>query len=234
MNEPRRKFSLRMLVFIGSPKLAEKANRILRKGRMPILYVLRGQGTAQSEAMDVLGLDGGTKAVVLGVLPQPFAAAMLGRLNEELGLGRPNTGIAFTTAITGISSPAMQMLNETLREEIKKTMEDDTRQMTQSSPYSLVVAAVNRGFSGEVMDAARAAGAGGGTVLHARQTGGEEAMRFWGVALQEEKELVLVLAAADTKIAIMRAISEACGPRSEARGIVMSTPIDAIVGLEED
>ena len=40
--------------------------------------------------------------------------------------------------------------------------------------YVLIVAAVNIGFSGDVMDAAKAAGASGGTVIHSRWIRNEE------------------------------------------------------------
>ena len=57
--------------------------------------------------------------------------------------------------------------------------------------FELIVAIVNRGFSDLVMDAARKAGASGGTILHGRGTGVHEAAQFFGVAIQPEKELVL-------------------------------------------
>ena len=37
--------------------------------------------------------------------------------------------------------------------------------------HALIVATVNRGYSAEVMSAAKEAGAGGGTVVHSRQIG---------------------------------------------------------------
>lgn len=233
MNEPHKRFPLRTLVLISSPKPAEKAKKIFKESHLPIVYQLRGLGTATSEMTDMMGLGGTARAVSVSMVPKSFAAGMLEKLDKELELGRPNTGVAFTTAITGINSPAMRLMDEKIREEFKENMENDIKQMASSSAYSLVVAAVNRGFSEEVMTAARAAGARGGTTLHARQIGGEEAMRFWGIAIQEEKELVLILSSNEAKLDIMKAIGEKCGVYSEARGIVMSTPIDMLAGLEE-
>lgn len=97
--------------------------------------------------------------------------------------------------------------------------------------YVLIAAIVDRGFNNEVMDAARAAGAGGGTVIHSRSIDSEEATGFWGLSVQEEKEIVLILAEAENKMNIMRAISEKCGMRSEAKGLVMSLPIDSVMGI---
>ena len=97
--------------------------------------------------------------------------------------------------------------------------------------YALIVATVNIGYSGDVMDAAREAGASGGTVIHSRWIGNQEAAVSWGLSMQEEKEIVLILSDTDKKVEIMSAISEKCGMRSEAKGIVLSLPIDAVMGL---
>ena len=59
--------------------------------------------------------------------------------------------------------------------------------------FDLIVTIVNRGISDLVMDAARAAGASGGTILHGRGTGVHEAERFFGIEIQPEQESVLSL-----------------------------------------
>ena len=102
----------------------------------------------------------------------------------------------------------------------------------QENDYQIIVALVNQGYSEEVMAAARPAGAAGGTVLHSRRVGAEEALSQWGFSLQEEKEAVMILAKAESKLAIMQAICDNCGLQSEAQGIVLSLPVDRVVGLE--
>lgn len=101
----------------------------------------------------------------------------------------------------------------------------------QENDYQIIVALVNQGYSEEVMAAARPAGAAGGTVLHSRRVGAEEALSQWGFSLQEEKEAVMILAKAESKLAIMQAICDNCGLQSEAQGIVLSLPVDNVVGL---
>ena len=44
---------------------------------------------------------------------------------------------------------------------------------------SMIVVIVNKGFSDEVMDVARANGAAGGTILSGKGTGGEKAKKFF-------------------------------------------------------
>lgn len=90
----------------------------------------------------------------------------------------------------------------------------------------------NQGFSEDVMDAARPMGASGGTVFHSRMVGNEEGMNFWKINVQQEREVVLILAREEDKMSIMKAVGEKCGMQSEAQGIAFSVPVDKVAGLD--
>lgn len=96
--------------------------------------------------------------------------------------------------------------------------------------FDLIITIVNRGFSDLVMDAARGAGASGGTILHARGTGVHEMERFFGISIQPEKEFVLILADHDDRQQIMQAIAEQAGLHTHGKGIAFSVPVDDVVG----
>ena len=81
------------------------------------------------------------------------------------------------------------------------------------------------------MDAARAKGAGGGTVIHAKGTGLERAEKFLGVSIADEKELILIVAKAEMKNAIMKSIMDHAGLESKARSVVFSLPVTDTAGL---
>ena len=97
--------------------------------------------------------------------------------------------------------------------------------------HELIMAVINEGHTDPVMDAARSAGAAGGTVLHAKGTGGKLSEKFLGVSLADEKEVVLIVSKSAEKAAIMRAISERCGVDTPAGAISFSLPISSVVGL---
>lgn len=234
MSEALKLCQLRALVLICGTKIAENAQEILVEEKQPILYQLRGLGTASSETMDLLGLGSTAKAIFVSIMPRKLADKGLMRLGWELGLGTPGTGIAFTTAISGVNTLAMKVINEFVGKEYFETMDKDATQAVAKSDTSLVVAIVNQGYSEDVMEAARQFGAQGGTVLNARQVGSEALMNFLGIAVQEEKEMVLIITSSDKKKEIMQAIGEKCGMHSEAHGFVIATPIDAVVGFEKD
>lgn len=96
--------------------------------------------------------------------------------------------------------------------------------------FELILTIVNRGFADEVMDAARDAGATGGTVLYARGTGTREAEKFFGITIQPEKEVVLILASKEQRNPIMQAVCKHVGLDSAGHGISLSLPVDEVVG----
>lgn len=98
--------------------------------------------------------------------------------------------------------------------------------------YSLLIATINRGYSDQVMEVAKKAGAIGGTVIHARRIGPEEPLKKWGIDVQEEREMLYLLVQKEKKISIMQAISQECGFQTEIQGVVVSVPVDEVSGPE--
>ena len=100
------------------------------------------------------------------------------------------------------------------------------------SGYKCIMAIVNNGFSEEAMEAAKAAGARGGTILHGRGTASKEAESFFNITIQPEKEIVMILAQ-DTQIdGILKSLYRAIGTSTPAQGIVFAIPVDETVGLD--
>lgn len=221
---------MRMLMLIATPRLAEKAVALFDEANAPVQYRLDGHGTASREVLDMLGLDSGDKNILFSLLPKTMADEMLVRLRKSLRLGTAGSGIAWTIALTGGNNRLIQML-ETVNEERRIAQMRRTPVMEMNA-YQMVVAVVNQGYSEEVMAAARPVGAAGGTVLHSRRVGKEETLTFWGISVQPEKEIVMILCRQEEKQAIMQAVAQKCGMGSEAQGLVLSVPVETVVGLD--
>ncbi len=103
--------------------------------------------------------------------------------------------------------------------------------MSENRMYELIITIVDRGFSDTVMEAAKRAGARGGTVIVARGTSDAETRSFLGISIQPEKELVLILATRDNHREIMTMSSRDAGLTSEGRGITFSLPVDDVAGV---
>ncbi len=223
MKNTQKKMALQAMLLITTPKLADKAVTMFQKEHLPLQYRLNAEGTASNEVMDMLGLGSIDKCILISIAQKHQTDAILKKLRAGLQMNAVNSGIAFTIPMNGVSNLIIQLLTQSDENTGKDSMSmADTK-------HALITAVVNRGFSGDVMNAARSAGAMGGTVVHSRQIGDREATAFLGA--DEEKELVMILADAESRIAIMQAISEKCGMHSEAKGLVLSMPIDSVTGI---
>ena len=229
---PESKIASRMLFLIAGHKLADQAVALLQKQGVPMQYTLQGMGTATSEMMDLLGLGTAEKTILTTFLPKEMANRILTCLNDLLEeVERKNRGIAFTIPLLSANKLLLRLLGDlAYLDEEQVERKDDITVMSERK-YSLITAVVNPGYSEEVMNAARSAGARGGTVLHSRQVGNEQARTTLGLDVQEEKEMILIVADNEQKSEIMKAIGENCGLHSEAKGIVLSLPIDNAIGL---
>jgi len=220
---------IRLLMLITTPKKAAAASDYFKKCALPIQYKFNAEGTASSEIMDMLGLGSIEKKVLLSVMPKQTADLMLKKLHSELNMDDVNSGIAFTLPLTGANNIVLRIMSQIdVEAEIEDVIDKDGNNMSDSK-YLLIAAVVNRGFGGNVMVTAREAGARGGTIVHSLNISNEEAEGFWGLSMQEEKEILLILADSDNKMKIMSAISENWGMHSEAKGIILSLPIDSVM-----
>lgn len=226
MNESKNSLELRLLFLITQPKFSEKASKMFMKTGVPMHYKMNAIGTASSEMMDILGLGSSEKSVIISILPKASADEALKRLHKELKLGSVNSGIAFTAPLSGASNLIVKLYENTEKSEQGK----DEKNMT-GSQYSMIAALVNPGFSEELMNVAREAGAGGGSVIHCRRIADKATVAKIGLDVQEEKELVLIVTDNESKLPIMQAIGKSCGVHSEAKGFVVSLPIENVIGL---
>lgn len=103
--------------------------------------------------------------------------------------------------------------------------------MEEKQEFEAILTFVNKGFTDLVMDAAREAGARGGTVLNARGTGDKLMAKKFGVAITPEKELVIILVNKKIKEAVMSAIYKAAGLDTNGHGITFSVPVEDVAGL---
>ena len=97
--------------------------------------------------------------------------------------------------------------------------------------FQVIVCIVNNGFADEAMDAARAVGARGGTVMSARGTANIEAEKAFQIQIQPEKEMIMILVNDTIKDDVLRALYRSVGTHTPAHGIAFSMPVDGVVGI---
>ncbi len=222
-----KKAAYRILMLITTPKQVEKTMEVFGSEKITLKYQMSAEGTATSEIMDTLGLGSTEKTVVFSMMPKNVASDVLRSLSSILKFGKVNSGIAFTVPLDGTTKLVSRML-----EKMEQDHENGKEEITMSdSKYSVIAAIVDRGYSTEVMTAAREAGASGGSVIHSRRIADGNVSSLFGFSVKEEKEIVLIVATEESRAEIMAKISERCGIHSEAKGAVLSLPIESVVGL---
>lgn len=206
-----------------------KAVNLYRAENLHFNYICLGFGTASSEILDYLGLSETEKDLVITLVPAVKIQTILEKVSTSLRLSHPGRGILFTLPLSGVSGQIPQVL---CKPEYF-TADGGDKKVADNIQHDLIITILNRGFTDKVMDAAKLAGAAGGTVLHARRVGFEDAENLLGFTIQPEKEIVAILAPRILKQAIMQSVNTAVGLGTECQGILFSLPVDNIMGFQD-
>lgn len=189
-------------------------------------YITLGHGTARSDMLRVLGLDNSEKAVIFSFVTDESWNLLKEDMINKLYINVPNTGIAVKVPMSSVGGK--RELGYLL---CSQSYEKGEESVMKETTTELLVVIANQGYNNLVMDAARDAGAAGGTVIHARGTGTERAEMFFGVSLASEKDVILIVTRHEQKNAIMSAIMEKAGMESPAKAICLSLPVNGTAGI---
>ncbi len=196
-----------------------------------------GYGTAKSHYMSYLGLDEIEKRIVYSLIPDYCESRILKAINKSLKLYLMGNGIAFTVPLSGISNLISNaILSTPYREETAETQKN-TKEREKRKMHELIVAVVNQKFTDAVLDASRAAGATGATILHTRSVNNKQVEQVLGTTFKQETDTIAFLTSSEYKQKIVEAIRECAGLKTDGGAILFSLPVDSLVGIgrfEED
>lgn len=190
-------------------------------------FLCLGHGTANSEILDYLGLEKTDKDIVITMVPEVKVRKVLSGVSEKFGFLSPGKGIVFTVPLSSVSARIPQILCKP-----ENMIESGDDIMENNQQGDLILAVLNRGNADLVMEAAKKAGARGGTIIHARRVGFEDVENFFGFTIQPEKDIIAILTESSSRRKIMEAITQAAGISTECRALVLSIPVDEIMGLQ--
>lgn len=190
------------------------------------LMKLFATGSVRDKALSALGIERALKAVFCTVVLESDANDINKGLVKEMNLSERGNGFSVTIPLDGIGgeSGKQYLLGD-------KPLERKENKMEEKSKYVLLTIIADKGNVDLIMDAARAAGAAGGTVLSAKGTGAEIA-KFFGVSISEEKEMIYIVARREERDVIMKAVMEKAGQDSPAHGVVFSLPVESVIGIK--
>lgn len=221
--------TIKMAITIVKRGMGNKFVDYFKKMKLHYNFLCLGTGTASSEILDCLGLEKTDKDVIITMLPCSKISAVLKGAEEKFHISAPGGGILFTIPLTSVSARIPQILCKDSKTEIKT--ESGDKALENNRKFDLILTVVTRGNEERVMNAAKSAGAKGGTIVHARRVGFEDVANLFGFTIQPEKDIIAILTPKEMKHAIMESITKEAGISTECRALVFSLPVDEIIGI---
>lgn len=211
-----------LMIAILQKKYTEEATSLLTEAGVSMTLGRYAKGTATNEISEVLMPDK-EKSILFSTLPYNLSKKVMTNLISKCS----HDGMCFTIPISSVGGGTVfEYLSGKVNIEEGVNMEND---MPIKIENELIIAITKRGYTDLVMDVARKAGAGGGTVIHARGTGVEMAEKLFGSMVGAEKEMIFIAVEKKDKANIINSIMEKAGIDSEAQTYIFTLPIIDIV-----
>ena len=217
---------LYMMATISDRNQSRRFLSFYKDNGVTVTLTTLGRGTAASEILDSFGLEAAEKALTFAFVSGEEWKKIKSNLQKQMKIDIPGNGIAFIVPMSSIGGKKQLMFMTEGRE-----FEKGEESALKDTKYELLVVVANQGYTEMIMDAAREAGASGGTVIHAKGTGAEKAEKFLGFSLATEKEMIFMVTKKSEKNAIMKVIMDKAGLESKAKSIVFSLPVTDTAGM---
>ena len=211
------------VISVVHPLGATIMKKICEEMGLPIVLSLPCKGTATRSMLDLLGLESRNRRLFMTVASPEQTKELIEAQRKRLYIDAPGNGVTVSVPIKSVGgSKTLAFLSNGQNAKGAPTLNYE---------YELIMIVANQGATDQVMDAARSAGARGGTVIHGLGTGSKNAEKFYKVSIAAEKEVILIVSASDQKAAIMKAIVQQAGPDTRAGAIAFSLPVTELAGF---
>lgn len=184
---------------------------------------MTAHGTAPSEMMDIFGLGNTDKEVVVSYAPEQVGNAFVEDITKTFGSVSGYGGLMLCFHLSAINRLTAEIINRSSADSDEK---GGRKKMANTHKQQLILVTVNQGFTTQVMQTAKKAGATGGTILRARLASAEKLEQYGDIAAQEEKEIIAILAPVGVAAKIMEEVNKEHGFHTEACGMITALPVD--------
>lgn len=209
---------LEMLVVIVEHNKASKVLHLADEKGITASVAMLGRGTASRTIFDYLGLNDKKKAVLMLFGKTEEITDLADYLVEKLEMNKPNHGIAYIESAFNVFGTED---NANGSENIKRG----------ENMYNAIYTIVEKGNADDVIEAAQKGGSRGGTVIHARGSGSEEARKVFNMLIEPEKEIVLIISEEAKTKDIVESIRKETQIEEEGKGIIFVTNVMATYGM---
>ncbi len=181
-----------------------------------------GLGTAPTEMMDIFGIGTKDKDIIISLGNENAVKDMMANIGTIFESHWKYGGLMIILK----TSAANRILTEILRFNNDKNFEKGNGSMKNEHHNNLIVISVNEGYSDEVMEVARKAGATGGTVIKGRLANIEQFADIGKTDIDGEREILCILAPLKTSAQIMEDVNKEFGTTSDANGVIIAIPTE--------
>lgn len=179
--------------------------------------ILMGRGIASNSILQALALGDSSKDVVYILMSDDSKNKIISNIQNENSTKKKGFGVLFTVSATHLVKNGIVSKGE--------------KNMTSNTTHTLITVIANKGYADDIMAAARKAGAGGGTVIHARGTAMQNDPKFFGMEIVPEKDMLLVAVESAKASVVLEAIHTLPCLEKPGSGIVFCSPASDFIVL---
>lgn len=214
---------MKLLFTITSQNYEKKFKKLYKNYKIPFLLSINCYGSASKSMMSYFEIEDIKKIIMLSIISDDILDNILVECDKITN--KPGSGIVFSTPI----SAGPKYLDKLVK---TNNLKGDEK-LLKTNEYSLIITISTSGYAQTIMEQAKKAGAQGGTLINGRGMGSNEAIKFLGVSIEPEKDIVLNVVKTEIKNEVMKNIVDACGINTPGKGVSFSLPLDKTVGFNE-
>ena len=211
-----------VLLSIVQQGSGKKLIKALQDQSFKLNFQTFGFGTAPTEMMDIFGLGTNDKDIIISLASKNDVARLVTNFGEIFPSHSKYGGIMIVIDVIASS----RVLSEILNYSNNSNKEKEQINMKNEHHNNLIVISVNEGFSADVMQVARKAGATGGTVLKGRLADFEQFAEFVNTNVEGDREMIFILAPSKSSAQIMEDVNREFGLTSAANGVIFALPTE--------
>ena len=213
---------LMLLLSIVEREKGNKLIKVLNNLNIRMNFQCVGFGTAPTEMMDIFGLGSNDKDIVISLASETTVKDMMADFGTSFESHTRFGGLMIILK----TSAASRVLTELLTHTESNIYERGNEIVKNEHHNNLILISVNEGYSDDVMQVARKAGATGGTVIKGRLADIELVSELESITIDEEREILVILAPLKTSKQIMEDVNREFGITSKANGIITAIPTE--------
>ncbi|MBE7046198.1 MAG: hypothetical protein E7396_02160 [Ruminococcaceae bacterium] len=200
----------------------QKLIKLLQDMGIRMNFQCVGFGTAPTEMMDIFGIGSNDKDIIISIASDTNIKDMMSDFGANVDSNTKFGGLMIVVSV----SAAGRVLTELLTHNSNNSGEKGNDAMKNEHQNNLIIISINEGYADSVMQVARKAGATGGTVIKGRLADAEFVSELKNTQIDEEREILVILAPLNTSKQIMEDVNREFGMSSKANGIITAIPTE--------